>query len=212
MHATLDHLGMGLISGTGPGVKLTPSTNPGSRGNITVEGSSTVPLKTDSDKAELENQCSTRPPAPAASFPSIARDGRKAYASKLSAGQEGIVYDLHSFDLTQPHARAHSAQRARRLPRRLASGEYLAWVDRTDAGQNRLAVAKVADLNTVLFQVTAPQDRRIVHPVWRGDSLALAFSSDWQPPPNIERDNFDIYAVKLEQLTASAQELPRSTP
>lgn len=203
LHATLDHLGMGLLSGTGPGVKLTPSQSAATKGNVAVEGKLYgYRLKTDSDKAELLNEVLYTPAGSGSFFfPTISRDGRKAYASKLTAGQDGIVYQLHAFDLTAATPTPVDAGRKGAYPAISPSGEYLAWVDRADTGENRLAVAKVADLNTITHQVIAPGDRRIVHPVWRGDSLALAFSSDYQQ--DVAKDNFDVYAVKLESIAGT---------
>ena len=209
MHAVLDHLGMGMLSGTGPGVQLTAANAagpaPGGKGSVTVDGRIyAYRLKTDSDKAELEKESLISPAGSGAFFfPAVTRNGRTAFASKLSVGQEGVTYDMFSFDLTAPSPQPVQIPSIRGAYAAVSpSGEYLAWVGRGENGSQQIAVARLSDLQTITHRISAPSDRRINRPTWRGDSGAIAFASDWQSDPN--KDNWDVYAIKLDAMSATA--------
>jgi Tol biopolymer transport system component len=206
MHATLDHLGTGLLAGTGPGVKLVAGTG---KGAVTVDGkiyAYRLNLKTGRGKTELENEVLLTPQGDKGwFFPSVTRDGKSAFLTKTTAGPQGITHELFKMDLQRPGQAPAALGGAQPLLGAYAvpspNGEYLAWVTRNDEGSSRLAIARVSGSNQLLYQLDAGTDRRIVHPAWRGDSLAITFCSDYQADETA--DNWDIYAVPLSGLSAT---------
>lgn len=209
MHATLDHLGTGVLAGTGPGVKLVAASG---KGAVTVDGKVhgyRLNLKAGRGKTELESEQLLTPQGDRGYFfPSVSRDGRSAFVTKITAGPQGVVHDLYKVDLLrpgQPPARVGVQGAYAALS---PNGEFLTWVMRNEEGSSRLVVAKVDGSNQVLYRLDAGSDRRIVHPCWRGDSAAIAFCSDYQA--NDTQDNWDVYAVPLSGMAANG--LIRDTP